>query len=223
MQTPSGQELCRPWNIFHVIFIEVPLHNFFFKYQSWYLTPCYGLEMYYPTQAIKSVKCLGGIMHLKPTAGCQISTLIFENKLWGWDLYRYPMKNISRTAKFLPSCHNLFSNIKVDIWHPASGLRCIIPPRHLRQLKTRTIPLMQTPSGQELCRPWNIFHVIFIEVPLHNFFFKYQSWYLYQERQSSCPLAIRIKGLAHVVNWLKCLGGIMDLKPIAGCQISYVI
>ena len=27
-------------------------------------------------------KCLGGIMHLKPTAGCQISTLIFENKLW---------------------------------------------------------------------------------------------------------------------------------------------
>ena len=21
-------------------------------------------------------------MHLKPTAGCQISTLIFENKLW---------------------------------------------------------------------------------------------------------------------------------------------
>ena len=26
--------------------------------------------------------CLGGIMHLKPTAGCQISSLIFENKLW---------------------------------------------------------------------------------------------------------------------------------------------
>jgi hypothetical protein len=28
------------------------------------------------------LKCLGGIMYLKPTAGCQISTLIFENKLW---------------------------------------------------------------------------------------------------------------------------------------------
>ena len=26
--------------------------------------------------------CLGGIMDLKSTAGCQISTLIFENKLW---------------------------------------------------------------------------------------------------------------------------------------------
>jgi hypothetical protein len=29
-----------------------------------------------------SVKCLGGIIHLKPTAECQISILIFENKLW---------------------------------------------------------------------------------------------------------------------------------------------
>ena len=42
-------------------------------------------------------------MHLKPTAGCQISTLIFEKKLWRVGLYKYPMKNISRTAKFLPT------------------------------------------------------------------------------------------------------------------------
>jgi hypothetical protein len=33
-------------------------------------------------------------------------------------------------------------NIKVDIWHPAVGWRCIITPRHLRQLKTREIPLI---------------------------------------------------------------------------------
>jgi hypothetical protein len=47
-------------------------------------------------------------MHLKPTAGCQISTLIFEKKIVeGEGLYKYPMKNISRTAKFLP--------IKIDI------------------------------------------------------------------------------------------------------------
>ena len=50
------------------------------------------------------LKCLGGIMHLKPTAGCQISTLIFENKLcMEGGLYKYPIKNISRTAKFLPT------------------------------------------------------------------------------------------------------------------------
>jgi hypothetical protein len=42
-------------------------------------------------------------MHLKPTAGCQISILIFEKKIVEWDLYEYPMKNISRTAKFLPT------------------------------------------------------------------------------------------------------------------------
>jgi hypothetical protein len=43
------------------------------------------------------------VMGLKPTTGCQISTLIFENKLWRAGLYEYPMKNISRTAKFLPT------------------------------------------------------------------------------------------------------------------------
>ena len=46
-------------------------------------------------------------MHLKPTAGCQISILIFEKKLWRGDLYKYPMKNISRTAKFLPNLAEL--------------------------------------------------------------------------------------------------------------------
>ena len=31
-------------------------------------------------------------MHLKPIAGCQISTLIFENKLWRGGLYKYFIK-----------------------------------------------------------------------------------------------------------------------------------
>ena len=42
-------------------------------------------------------------MHLKPTAGCQISTLIFEKKIVMGGFYKYPMKNISRMAKFLPT------------------------------------------------------------------------------------------------------------------------
>jgi hypothetical protein len=42
-------------------------------------------------------------MHIKPPAGCQISTLIFEKIIVEGDLYNYPMKNISRTAKFLPT------------------------------------------------------------------------------------------------------------------------
>ena len=42
-------------------------------------------------------------MHLKPTAGCQISTLIFKKIIVEEDIYKYPMKNISRTEKFLPT------------------------------------------------------------------------------------------------------------------------
>ena len=42
-------------------------------------------------------------MHLKPTAVCQISTLIFEKQIVEGGFYKYPMKIISRTAKFLPT------------------------------------------------------------------------------------------------------------------------
>jgi hypothetical protein len=42
-------------------------------------------------------------MHLKPTVGCQKKTLIFEKENVEGGLYKYPMKNISRTAKFLPT------------------------------------------------------------------------------------------------------------------------
>jgi hypothetical protein len=62
-----------------------------------------------------------------------------------------------------PPLHKKKSNINVDILHPAVGLRCRNPHRHLSQLKAREIPLIETPSGQELCRPYYIFHGIFIE------------------------------------------------------------
>jgi hypothetical protein len=46
---------------------------------------------------------MGGLMRLKPTAECQISILIFEKRIVEEGLYKYPIKNISRTAKFLPT------------------------------------------------------------------------------------------------------------------------
>jgi hypothetical protein len=49
--------------------------------------------------------------------------------------------------------HGTSLHIKVNICHPAVGLRCGNPLRHLNQLKTREISLIETPSGQELCRP----------------------------------------------------------------------
>ena len=40
--------------------------------------------------------------------------------------------------------HGTSLHIKVDIWHPAVGLRCRNPPRHLSQLKPWAIPLIWT-------------------------------------------------------------------------------
>ena len=48
-------------------------------------------------RAFNWLKCLGGIMHPKPTAGCQISTVIFR---FGGEPYTYPMKNYRRKATF---------------------------------------------------------------------------------------------------------------------------
>jgi hypothetical protein len=51
----------------------------------------------------------GGIMHLKPTAGCQISILIFEKILWRGVLYKYPIKIYQER----PSSCPLLAKLKV--------------------------------------------------------------------------------------------------------------
>ena len=66
------------------------------------LLPIFGTDKGI-VRTFKCLKCLGRFMHLKPTAGCQISTLIFECFFVEGGLYKYPMKNIWRTAKFLPT------------------------------------------------------------------------------------------------------------------------
>ena len=126
METPSGQELCRPWYIFHEILIETPpLYKAKFKYQSWYLTPCCGLEVQKPTQALQSVKGPGNTLDWHPKWSRTLPSLIY----FSWDIYRDHPSII------------FFSNIKVHIWHPTVVLRCRNPSRHLNQLKTRAIPL----------------------------------------------------------------------------------
>jgi hypothetical protein len=66
-----------------------PLHKFFFRYQSWYLTPCCGLEVWKPTQAIKSVKDPGNIVDLNPKWARTLPSLIYLS----WDIYRDPLHN----------------------------------------------------------------------------------------------------------------------------------
>jgi hypothetical protein len=159
----GGRKLCRPWYIFHGIFIETPLHNLFsnIKVDIWH--PAVGLRCIIPPRHF-----LGGIMHLKPTAGCQISIFIFEKKLWRgfsinipWKIYQGRQSSCPPLPKLkvLPGSltdlrqelcrpwyifheifietplHNLFSNIKIDIWYPAMGLRCIIPPQYIKDGK----------------------------------------------------------------------------------------
>jgi hypothetical protein len=160
IETPNGQELCRPLYIFHEIFIGTTLHKNKFKYQSWYLTPYCGREVQKPTQELQSVK--------GPT-----NTFDWNPK---W----------TRTLPFLIYVYRIFietllqKKIKYQSWYltPCCGFEVQNPPRHFSELKGRTIHLIETPSGQELCRPLNIFHEIFIGTILQKRKFKYQSWYL---------------------------------------------
>ena len=46
------------------------------------------------------LKCVGEIMHVKSTAGCQISSFIFG---FSGEPYNYPLKNCRGTAKFFPT------------------------------------------------------------------------------------------------------------------------
>ena len=53
-----------PFFIFLLDIYRDPPPQFAFKYQSWYLTPCYGPEVHYPTEALKSVKVPGNTFNL---------------------------------------------------------------------------------------------------------------------------------------------------------------
>jgi hypothetical protein len=79
--------------------------QFVFKYQSSFLTPCCGLEGQKSTQKLKSVKDLGNTFDLSSKWARTLPSLIYLSwdKIVEGGLYYYPMKNISRTAKFLPT------------------------------------------------------------------------------------------------------------------------
>ena len=100
--------------------------------------PTWGFnQRYWPGLYLTEVP--GCFLHLKPTAGCQISTLIFDLS-FGGILYKYSMKNILRTTNSLPTwgvdqrycaglyltevpewvsapqSHSRVSNINFDFW-----------------------------------------------------------------------------------------------------------
>ena len=71
-----------------------------------------------------------------------------------------------------PSLHKKKSNIKVDSWHPAVGLRCRNPPRHLSQLKARQYLWLKSQVVKNFA-VLNMFFMGYLKgPPLHNFFFQ---------------------------------------------------
>jgi hypothetical protein len=138
-------KLCR--SEFNRIYLLNP-----FQYRGWYLTPCYGLEVQYPTQALTWAKNQGNSFDLIP------QWLIFQTQMWAWGAESHPKLRWiygtgiifdvnPKSARALPLwiLHNIFieptTNMKVNIWHPAVDLMCRITPRHLNELMALAIPL----------------------------------------------------------------------------------
>ena len=67
------------------------------KYQSWYLTPCCGLEVQKPTHAIKSVKGPGNTFDWSPKWARTLPSLIY----FSWDIYRDPLHKMFQILKLI--------------------------------------------------------------------------------------------------------------------------
>jgi hypothetical protein len=68
------------------IYRDPLLHKKKIKYQSWYLTPCCGLEVQKPTQVLQSVKGQRNTFDWNPKWARTFPSLIY----FLWDIYRDP-------------------------------------------------------------------------------------------------------------------------------------
>jgi hypothetical protein len=126
---------------------------------------------------------------------------VSKYQLWFWKpivvggLYKYPIKNLLRTAKFLPTFWQVKGIARVFNW-----LKCLGGIMHLKPTAECQISTLIFKKKR-----WR---GVFINIP----------WKIYQGRQSSCPLLAKLKVLPGSLTDFKCLGGIMHLKPTAGFQ-----
>ena len=105
-------------------------------------------------------------------------------------LYKYPIKNISRTTKFLPTFGQVKGIARVFNWR-----KCLGGIMHLTP----------TPGFQNI--NFDIWKTI-VEGGLYKYPIKNIS-----RTAKFFPTFGQVKGIARVFNWLKCLCGIMHLKP----------
>ena len=73
-------------DIYFMRYLWRPPPQFVFKYQSWYLPPCCGIEVHYPTSALKSVKDPRNTVKLSPKWVRILPSLIY----FLWDIYGNP-------------------------------------------------------------------------------------------------------------------------------------
>jgi hypothetical protein len=117
-------------------------------------------------RAFKWPKCLGGCLHLKPTAVCQISTLIFEFFFveWGslWISYE----------KYIPDCKVL---VHLGLWSK-------VLPGLVTDLSAWVGFGTSSPQQGIKYRLWYLDFVLWRRVSINI------SCKIYSGRQSSCPL-----------------------------------
>ena len=120
---------------------------------------------------------------------------------WRGDLYKYPMTNILKDGRVLVHL----------------GFRLKILPMPLTDLNAWVVFCTSSPQQCVKYQLWYLKNKlrrgISINIP----------WKLYYGRQSSCPLRVYVRDIAQAFNWLKCLGGFLQFKPTAWCQISDLI
>jgi hypothetical protein len=165
-------------------------------------------------RAYNWLKCLAVFLHLKPTAGCQISTLILDFLLMEGGLYKYPMKNILRTAKFLTTCRLL----RMGYWKWRHR------KRPWPEMTSHEVTWPEATSCSAYSRAFFLTIVVVQNVPLRMTVSSMATGCDVSESdESSSPLGVSIKGIGRAYNWLKCLAVFLHLKPTAGCQISTLI
>jgi hypothetical protein len=157
-----------------------------------------GVYVKYITRFFNWLKCLGGIMHLKPTAGCQISTFILE---FGKGVsINIPWKIYQGRQSSCPLGVQIKGIARVINWLKYLGEMMHLKPTAGCHISTLIFEKKIVEGG-------------LYPHPLKNI----------SRTQSSCPLGVYVKGIARFFNWLKCLGGILHLKPTAGCWITTLI
>jgi hypothetical protein len=105
------------------------------KYQCWYLTPCCGLEVQKPTQALQSVKGPRNTFDINHKWSRTLSSLIY----FSWDINRAPLpiKKVKYQCWYLTHCCGL------EVQKPTQALKSVKGPGNTFDWNTkwsRTLP-----------------------------------------------------------------------------------